>query len=107
MWAVRAFQEWRDSRFNDNDMKDVIIEQTDLYNLLDLKRGHLEYSQCRFIPEVTKVKDGTDYPAKTLYEMVIAVQKYVNEKGFHWKLIDDPEFSKVKAVLDNVMKEKN
>ena len=94
------------SRLNDNDMKDAIIEQTDLYNLCELKREHLEYSLCRFIPEVTKVKDGTDYLAKTLYEMVIAIQKYVNEKGFYWKLIDDPEFSKVKAVLDNVMKER-
>ena len=106
MWAVRAYQEWRESRLGESEMIDAIIEQTDLYNVLSLKQENLQYSLCCFIPEVTKVKDGTDYPAKTLYEMVIAIQKYVNEKGLPWKLIDDPQFSKLKAVLDNVMKER-
>ena len=106
MWAVRAYQEWRESRLGESEMIDAIIEQTDLYNVMSLKQENLQYSLCHFIPEVTKVKDGTDYPAKTLYKMVIAIQKYVNEKGLPWKLIDDPQFSKLKAVLDNVMKER-
>ena len=65
MWAVRAYQEWRESRLGESEMIDAIIEQTDLYNVLSLKQENLQYSLCRFIPEVTKVKDGTDYHAKT------------------------------------------
>ena len=66
----------------------------------------LDKVSCNFIPEVTKVKDGSDYPGKTLYEMVISIQKYLHQNSIFWKIIDDPEFRDVCTVLDNVMKER-
>ena len=63
-------------------------------------------SLCKFIPEVTKCKDGQDYPGKTLYEMIVAIQKFLNQNNVAWKLIEDPEFIDVKTVLDNTMKER-
>ena len=45
------------------------------------------------------------YPAKTLYQMIVAIQKYLNVNKIPWKLIDSPQFESVKNVLDNVMKE--
>ena len=48
---------------------------------------------------------GTDYPGKTLYEMIICIQKHLNENGVNWKLLEDSEFKTLKTVLDNVMKE--
>ena len=59
---------------------------------------------CKFISEITK-KDGSDYPGKTLCELVIAIQKYLNQKNLPWKLIDDPSFLDLNMVLDNIMKE--
>ena len=63
------------------------------------------FKPVTFIPEVTKVEGG-EYPGKTLYEMVLVIQKHLNESGLKWKLIDDYEFNSVKNVLDNVMKER-
>ena len=69
-----------------------------------INKESLCYALCRFMPEVTK-KDGSDYPGKTLYEIIVVIQKHINNKNLPWKLIDDPAFLDVKTVLDNVMKE--
>ena len=59
-----------------------------------------------FIPQVTKLKDGKDYPGKTLYKMIVSIQKYLNQNNMPWKLIEGPEFINVRTVLDNVMKDR-
>ena len=38
--------------------------------------------------------------------MVTSIQKYLNENGKHWKLLEDVKFSDICTVLDNVMKER-
>ena len=60
---------------------------------------------CIFIAEVNKVKDGSDYPGKMLYEMVTSIQKYLHQNKVMWTLLDDIEFMDLKVTLDNVMKE--
>ena len=60
---------------------------------------------CRFIPEVTKTKGDGPYPGKTLYQMVVAIEKFLQLNKFKWKLIHSEEFEELKNVLDNVMKE--
>ena len=64
----------------------------------------INYALCKFLAEVTKAKDGSDYPGKMLYHLVISIQKFLNEKGKHWKLVEGQEFLDVKNVLDNLMK---
>ena len=71
-----------------------------------LSKEALCYSLCRFILEVTKVKEGSDYPGKTLYEIIVSIQKFLNQGDLTWKLIDDPKFLDVKTILENVMKER-
>ena len=66
----------------------------------------MEYALCRFIPEVRKLKSGDDYLGKTLYEMVVAIQKFVNMNGKKWKLVDGPDFRELRVVVDNVMKDR-
>ena len=105
-WAVRAYEEWRETRLNDSSEFDQKLFDSNLKNVNGLNKESLQYSLCKFIPEVTKVKDGADYPDKTLYEMLLSIQKHINEQGINWKLIDDPEFCTLKTVLDNVMKER-
>ena len=107
MWAVRAYNDWRNSRLSDNNIFDINIFDANLDNLANLMKENLEYAMCRFIPEVRKLKDGDNYPGKTLYEMCVAIQKYVNERGDkNWKLVDGPDFKELRTVLDNVMKER-
>ena len=61
---------------------------------------------CKFLAEVTKVKDGTEYPGQTLYHLVVSIQKFLNEKGKYWKIIEGKEFVEVHNVLDNLMKQR-
>ena len=106
MWAVRAYNEWRNNRLNDIMNFDNKIFEANLNNIDNLTKEQLEYGLVRFIPEVRKLKSGDDYPGKTLYEMCVAIQKFVNIKGKKWKLVDGPDFCELRNVLDNVMKER-
>ena len=85
---------------------DVKIFEANLEEVKSLTKESLYHSLCMFIPEVTKVRDSTDYPGKTLYEMITSIQKYLHQNKIFWKLIDDVEFIEVRTVLDNVMKER-
>ena len=71
-----------------------------------LTKSDLCHALCRFVPEITKMKDGSEYPGKTLYELIISIQRHLTENGLNLKLIDAPEFVNVKTVLDNIMKER-
>ena len=66
----------------------------------------MSYGLCRFITEIKKIS-GKDFPAKTLYEMVICIQIYLETLGVFWKLLNDSdlEFIQLKYMCDNIMKE--
>ena len=85
---------------------DCKIFETNLDEVSLLTKENLVYALCKFIPEVTKVKNGDRYLGATLYQLVIAIQRHLHERGVNWKLIDGPDFASVKTVLDNVMKER-
>ena len=104
-WAVSAYNDWRNNRLY-NFQYDVGIYYADLNNLETLEKNNLQHALCHFLPEVTKVKGDGMYPGSTLYQMVVAIQKYLNINKINWKLIDDVEFSDLKIVLDNLMKER-
>ena len=75
-------------------------------NLESLTKENLQHSLCRFVPEVTKRKGDGLYPGKTLYQMIVAIQKYLWINKLKWKLVEGAEFDDLKTVLDNVMKER-
>ncbi len=51
--------------------------------------------------------NGDEYPLKTIYEMVICVQMYLETQGIFWKLLDDSDsFVQLRYTVDNLMKEK-
>ena len=106
LWGLRAFKEWRSCKLSNQGTYDILIDEANLDNLPELRKDVFIYAISRFIPEVVKVKDGSDYPGKTLYEMVVSIQRYLNENGVNWKILDDTEFKEVRTVLDNVMKER-
>ena len=104
-WAISAFVDWREERLRVFNY-DYSIYMCDLRNLEQVTKGDLAYCLCRFVPEVTKSRGDGPYPGKTLYQMVIAIQKHLWVNKIHWRLVEDPEFSEFKTVLDNVMQER-
>ena len=104
-WAVTAYNDWRNERLH-NFNYDVGIYYADLNTLETLEKSNLEHALCRFIPEVTRVKGDGPYPGKMLYQMIVAIQKYLNINKINWKLVDGNDFHDLHVVLDNVMQER-
>ena len=104
-WAVTAYTDWRNERLY-NFNYDVGIYYADLQKLNELTPENLQHALCRFIPEVTKVKGDGPFPGKTLYQMVVAIQKFLHINKIMWRLVDSYEFMDVQTVLDNVMQER-
>ena len=98
-WAVKMFHEWREFRHSGGF--DFIY--CDLDNKASITEESLNFALPRFLTEVKKV-DGTDYPGKTLYEILICIQFHLESIGFGWKLLNQECFKGVKFMLDNVMK---
>ena len=47
-----------------------------------------------------------EFPGKTLYDLVLCIQFYLKKKGIFWKLVDDPDFVRLKFTIDNLMKKR-
>ncbi len=76
------------------------------WNIKDPKqvnKVHFGQVLCYFVSEI-RHKDGAEYEAQTLYDIVICLQFHFESSGVFWKLIDDPEFNSLKWTLDNLMK---
>ena len=105
-WAVKAYSEWRANVLSDDKTFDGRVYDSDLKHVELLEKDSFEFSMCKFLAEVRKAKDGEEYPGKTLYHLVVSIQKYLVTKGKKWKLIESGEFSKLHNTLDNLMKER-
>ena len=100
-WVRRMYGEWRVERNNTYGQDDLI--DCDLENVSTINQCSLLNAMRKFITEVRKL-DGTDFPPKTLYQIVICVQFYLETLGFTWCLIEDEVFTDLKFTLDNLMK---
>ena len=85
--VVKAFREWRSNRMSDVNLFDVRIYESDIDRVELLEKDSFEYAVCCFLAEVHKV-DGTEYPGKTLYHLVVSIQKYLISNGKKWRLIE-------------------
>ena len=85
---------------------DVGIYFADILDLENLTKENLQHALCYFIPEVTKVKGEGPYPGKTLYQLIVVLQKYLNINKLKWKLVEGSDFEEMRNVLDNVMQER-
>ena len=104
-WAVGAYTDWRNERLRTYNY-DFGIYMADLDNVEELTKENLCYSLCRFLPEVTKQKGEGLYPGKTLYQMLVAIQKYLNVNKIQWKIVEGADFLDARTVLDNISKER-
>ena len=105
MWGVKTYKEWRNHVLNDCNKFDCRILESDIDMVNFLQVDSFQFAMCKFVAEVSK-QDGSEYPGKTLYHLVISIQKYINQGGVDWKLVESKEFSQLRNVLDNVMKDR-
>ncbi len=103
-WAVDLFKEWWRQRAARPGC-DMRILWGDLNNVRQVSKGNLAFSLCAFVSEVKK-KDGTEYPGATLYQIIICIQFFLQKHGIDWKILDDPDFVRLRFTLDNVMKQR-
>ena len=98
-WVRNMYVTLRNHR-NTSGVEQIVcdLEKKETFSETDLA-----YALCRFITEVKKL-DGTEFPGKTLYDIVICVQFYLEILGFSWKLLNNEAFTDMKFTLDNVMK---
>ena len=104
-WATNCYDEWRENRMQQLHCDHCIVE-ADLQNIKNISKETFEFALCRFIVEVKKCKEDGDYPGKTLYQMVCAVQNFLKKNDVDWKLVHGTEFKHFNRVLDSVMQER-
>ena len=100
-WAVDMFVDWQKNRMLDPNCPSEIL-WTSLDDP-DLNKAHLCYSLCAFVNEVRR-KDRADFPGRTLYDLVLCIQFYLEKRGTFWRLIEDDDFKRLKFTVDNLMK---
>ena len=99
-WAVNNFNEWRDERnkvFSDEQCP------TDLLDSPMDKNALLSYWLSRFLVE-TRQKNGNKYPAKTLYQLLCGINRYIRSIDARApNLIDnkEPEFKELLHTTDS------
>ena len=77
----------------------------DLDDISTIMQISLVFAICQFLTEVKKL-DGSDFPGKTLYDIGICLQLYLETKRFAYKLLNEESFSKIRFTLDNIMKKR-
>ena len=84
------YHEWKVYRYS------LALERIpcDLDDRATITASLLQFALCRFIMEVKKV-NGTDFPGKTLYDIIICIQFHLECLGFCFKLINDETFHDV------------
>ncbi len=96
-WALTMYSQWRVLQIHEH--------VPDLEKCLDLEKSSVQSALCSFITEVRKM-DGTDFPPKTLYEIVVCIQMSLESHGIYWKFLEDESFTELKFMLDNEMKKR-
>ncbi len=100
-WAKKLFDDWKCEQNEFNECGSIRVNLD--ADVVD--KSELSAALCQFLAEV-RWADSHDYPGNTLYSIVVMLQLHFEKKGQTLKLIDDPEFVKVKNTLDNLMKKR-
>ncbi len=101
-WVCDMYKDWWFNRVAQVDC-DSRIKWARLEDCKSGSKASFCYSMCHFVAEIRR-KDGKEFPGKTLHEIIICMQFYLQKVGVEWKLLDDPAFVKLRHTLDNVMK---
>ena len=99
------YDEWRRER-----LKQVLvsseIRNSHLNFVKYFTKDELCHALSQFITEVKKI-DNSDFPDKTLREIIVMIQMHLHQNGVYWKLLDNVEFKPLRNILDNTMKSRH
>ena len=86
-WAVKIFGEWQSGRDNKDPGKEQCSFKFDLgnvealdTNICNMNAESLNLWLTKFVQEVCK-SNGDRYPARSLYQIVTGLQRYLKESG--------------------------
>ena len=99
-WVVGMYTDWRNYRNSSVSLQNVMC---DLHDKSTISEDSLNFAIPRFITEVKK-QDGSDFPGRILYDLVICIQFHLKSIGCSWKLLNHNTFKEVRFSLDNMMK---
>ena len=99
-WVTKMYRDWRNFRESDPNLESI---KCDLDDVRTITEENANYALVRFLTEVKKL-DGSDFPGRTLYDILVCVQFHFETLGINWKLLNDDKFCNVKITLDNLMK---
>ena len=83
----------------------MLYLQPILNDIPKLTKENLEFALCRFVCEVRKSKEDGEYPGRTLYQMISAIQNHLRNNECEWKVLNGDDFRHFNRVLDKVMQE--
>ena len=101
-WVRKMYSQWRLHR---NDVHSTETIMCDLDDHESITIENITFALTRFIREICKL-DGMQFPAKTLYEVIVCVQFHLESIGLMWRLLSDEKFVDLRYTLDNVMKDR-
>ncbi len=104
-WAVSLYWDWRHARIDSGELNDIFLIINSNVDEPGLDKLNLSTALCAFLSDVKRA-DGSEYPGKTLYSLLIMIQLHLEKSGLDWKLLDDKEFLSVRNTLDNLVKER-
>ena len=99
-WVTKMYRDWRNFRASCESLENI---ECDLNDVMTITEENAIYTLVCFLTEVKKL-DGSDFPPRTLYDILICVQFHLENLGFGWRLLIDDTFKNVKFTLDNLMK---
>ena len=99
-WVTKMYREWRNYRHSNSQLQRILC---DLDDMSTINEEFLTFSVCQFFTEVKKM-DGSDFPGKTLYDIIICVQFHLETLSYSWKLLNEEKFKEIRFTLDNTMK---
>ena len=99
-WVVGMYTDWRNYQNGSPLLENVVCDLHDKYTISE---ESLNFAIPCFITEVQKL-DGSDFPGRTLYDIVICIQFHLESIGYSWKLLNHDTFKEVRFSLDNMMK---
>ena len=103
-WAINNFSDWckeRNSCFPDREQC-----PEDLLTKLPYDSGQLCHWLCRFVAK-TQQKNGTKYPATTLYQLLCGVNHFMRSVDAHApNAIDQkiPDFKELHCTMDSIFR---
>ena len=93
-WEVKMYRDWRNYR-DTNGYENI---ECDLDDKSTINHENLKFALVRFLTEVKKV-DGSNFPGKTLFEILICLQFHLETIGINWKLLNEEIVRDVKLCL--------